>query len=645
MQPAKGPNQLAVSPDKFLASGLKLVILMKQLGSVLAAKLERFVVIEKSRLAPTVFVEVKHAFILSQGRKENGPGSLTGALKRPHPSKLIFLPSNAALTVLFERLEEIEKKCSGLAVATSPETRSRSEPTAEILSRLESHSIVSPARSAESPYERATILSTTPSSGIETSTEFSDATDSGCCSGSSPAEDVLVVLKRGLDHVVHLRRQRMNEQMTTPDDPIDPKLAKFFLDKFCTHYQLDIFQDFINMKLMYHVPEIIYMPEVSIDPSSIALYYTMLYHGCLVSSPELSDKDESLTQRIFLRCLRVMRKWQQQATGTKTDLVAAILLMRAASQQGEIELSWQVYKLVCQYVQNLDMHNIDGEMSKTTVDPSLLQPDRADRQRKGLWALVLMDLFFRLFHDKPAMMSSNLSEWRVNMPWLNNGPDATEQVVPTLAFLVKSRLTFLLFRFCDIMDEDADGKNDAIQERTQEVCKEVEELMNEWSLEDSLNEHEGSVAHWWILYDVTLTGCCSILFMLCKTAALGSTQPTKFIAGEDVPINSLSVGISRRVLQLARLSLSKYPNPENAYSVFGAFRCYIAYGCLVKNLLTESGPLDSTLESDLVVLEQVAQSITAIAEADKDLMPLAQTLHQTIAGLCAKWKETPSVAS
>ncbi|KAJ3550197.1 hypothetical protein NM208_g88 [Fusarium decemcellulare] len=607
MQPAKGPNQLAIRCDR-----------------------------EKPTCSDCVCRG--EACVYPESRKKRKRPRLTNRRSQA-------APSNAALTVLFERLEEIEKKCSGLAVATSPETRTHSAPTAEILSRLEGHSIVSPAGSAESPYERATILSTTPSSGIETSTEISDAADSGCCSGSSPAEDVLVALKRGLDHVVHLRRQRMNEQMTSHDDPIDPKLAKFFLDKFCTNYQLDIFQDFINMKLMYHLPEIIHMPEVSVDPSSIALYHTMLYHGCLVSSSDLPDKDESLTQRIFLRCLRVMRKWQQHATGTRTDLVAAILLMRAASQQGEIELSWQVYKLVCQYVQNLDMHNIDGEMSKTTVDPSLLQPDKADQQRKGLWALVLMDLFFRLFHDKPAMMSSNLSEWRVNMPWLNNGPDATEHVVPTLAFLVKSRLTFLLFRFCDIMDEDADGKNDAIQERTQEVCKEVEELMNEWSLEDSVKEYEGSIAHWWILYDVTLTGCCSILFMLCKTAALGSTQPTKFIAGEDVPINGLSVGISRRVLQLARLSLSKYPNPENAYSVFGAFRCYIAYGCLVKNLLTESGPLDSTLESDLVVLEQVAQSITAIAEADKDLMPLAQTLHQTIAGLRAKWTETPSVAS
>jgi hypothetical protein len=126
------------------------------------------------------------------------------------------------------------------------------------------------------------------------------------------------------------------------------------------------------------------------------------------------------------------------------------------------------------------MHKIDQSFPSILMSPELLS-DGADHNRKGLWGLVLVDLFFRLLHDKPATMTANLTEWRVNLPWLNSDPGLTEHVVPTLTFLVKSRLTFLLLRFFDIFSEDTQDKNSVV-DSVEGLCGEIEDLFEEWSL-------------------------------------------------------------------------------------------------------------------------------------------------------------------
>lgn len=154
--------------------------------------------------------------------------------------------------------------------------------------------------------------------------------------------------------------------------------------------------------------------------------------------------------------------------------------MRASFQQCDFKRSWDMYKIVCQCVQTLNMHNIDQSLSNTLMNPELLS-DEPDHHRQGLWALVLVDLFFRLLHDKPAIMTANLTEWRVNLPWLSANPESTEHVVPTLVFIVKSRLTFLLLRFFEIFDQDKKDKNSAIKHVTG-LCTEIEDLFEEWSV-------------------------------------------------------------------------------------------------------------------------------------------------------------------
>ncbi|KAJ4308636.1 hypothetical protein N0V84_011985 [Fusarium piperis] len=126
------------------------------------------------------------------------------------------------------------------------------------------------------------------------------------------------------------------------------------------------------------------------------------------------------------------------------------------------------------------MHKIDQGFPGILMSPDLLSDD-ADHHREGLWGLVLVELFFRLLHDKPATMTANLTEWRVNLPWLNSDPGLTEHVVPALAFLVKSRLTFLLLRFFEIFSEDTQDKNSVV-DKVEGLCGEIQDVFEEWSL-------------------------------------------------------------------------------------------------------------------------------------------------------------------
>lgn len=152
--------------------------------------------------------------------------------------------------------------------------------------------------------------------------------------------------------------------------------------------------------------------------------------------------------------------------------------MRAALEQCDFDFGWKMYNSVCFCVRKLNIHNLD-QLFPTSMNPTV-SDERADHQRKGFWALMLVELFFRLLHDKPAIITENITEWRVNLPSITAPQEPPEHVATTLTFLVKSRLTFLLLRF-DILSRDA-GDSDSVVTRVEELCEEIEGLVQEWSV-------------------------------------------------------------------------------------------------------------------------------------------------------------------
>ncbi|EWZ40895.1 hypothetical protein FOZG_09515 [Fusarium oxysporum Fo47] len=265
------------------------------------------------------------------------------------------------------------------------------------------------------------------------------------------------------------------------------------------------------MELMYRIPDIINLPEITVDPAALILFHCILYHGSLTLPASIAPQDWKTTRTMYVHCLRTLPAWRMQVLGTKTDLITAILLMRAAFQQCDLEFGWGMYTLVCQCVKKLNMHNLDQSFPTLFLD-SELPSEGADQHRKGFWNLVLVDLFFRLLHGKPAIITADTADWRVNLPSINTAPDDTEHRASTLAFLVKSRLTLIFLRFFDKLGQDQE-EEDGVVILTAGLYEEIEVLFREWSVTDSMTAYEDNDGSWWMLYDVTMTAYSSMMIL------------------------------------------------------------------------------------------------------------------------------------
>ncbi|KAM0420107.1 hypothetical protein ACHAPD_003676 [Fusarium lateritium] len=77
-------------------------------------------------------------------------------------------------------------------------------------------------------------------------------------------------------------------------------------------------------------------------------------------------------------------------------------------------------------------------------------------------------------------MTANLTEWHVNLPAINIVPEQPEYMISISTFFVKSRLTFLLLRFFDLLAQSSDDR-DYIQQ-IEGLCAKIEDLIGEWSI-------------------------------------------------------------------------------------------------------------------------------------------------------------------
>lgn len=528
----------------------------------------------------------------------------------------------------------MEEKCSRIITATD---KGRSPVGSTPATRDDFGSSPNTPSVVSTPHSRTEIATSPKGTTIDPDSIPKELDSSHTPNLSAETLNVDARLKQAVDQVLHLKRQSLVDQTASVDYYVSPELSKACLDNFCKHYLVDIFQDFINLKLMYLLPDIINFREISIQPSTRILYFSILYHGSLMISPETRPYVENLTQLMYVQCLRAMPAWRKHVSGTKTDLITAILLMRASWEQCDTEFSWTMYTLVCGCVRKLDIHNLDQAFASPVVDTTSCT-EGADHHRKGFWALVLTDIFFRMLHDKPAILTANMAEWHVNLPSIDTAAVAAEPVIPTLTFFVRSRLTFLLLRL-DILSHDAEDKNSIIKS-IEGLCEEIEALFQEWSVEDSMAAYEEIAGFWWMLCELTLTAYCSMMTMSRELAVLQSGLSDASTVADNVPITLLSVNIARRIINLANLAIRNYPGTAAVSCFFSAFRCYVAYGCLAKHLFTSDPKAsNSSAESDMVLLEEVAHKVATIAERDKDLVPLVGAFHDLNRSIRAKWED------
>ncbi|KAF7553332.1 hypothetical protein G7Z17_g3685 [Cylindrodendrum hubeiense] len=525
-----------------------------------------------------------------------------------------LVPTDSPLSTILQRLQRVEEHVISLnplppGSDASPEAprvngrRTRSSNAAPEAAFFNGSTVSSPASHA-SP----SILTA--------------GTNTPRTSGSSyPLADVDItaVLVGAVGQVQRLRLQYIAKATLTAGITIPAQLAKDWIDNYFTQMRADAFLSLIDAKLIRQIPDIIDSPFIHLDAAILVVYYGVLYHGCsLPTSLTNNPHHIQYARQVYLCCLRSLPNWQREASGTTTDFIAAMLTARVSAECFDYDLSWQLFKQACEYAHGLNMHNLDGGDGFNCSSGS-----KVDSDRRGFWELIQVELFFRLLYNKPPTLTESMNSWRVNLPYLSPDAQPDLETVPTLAFLVSSRITFVLTDFFQLIEEHTPGLD--ILPKIESLGEEVETLFQEWQMDEWIKRADDNDIHWWMLVDIALTGYTSIIFMLRKYNILESSSPSPVSSDHDVPRSPLAIRASRRILDIIYRLLVKVPHSETMSLMVGFFQAFIPYAYLASNIVHSPNP--GALVSDLVLLESITEKIAVIAQDERDFTPLVRTLQ------------------
>ncbi|KAF5517282.1 hypothetical protein CGCA056_v010911 [Colletotrichum aenigma] len=449
-------------------------------------------------------------------------------------------------------------------------------------------------------------------------------------SPGSPPLDVAYTLSDTFDRVRDLRLKRTVglQAITTEGVLIPPELARTWIHNYFTYTPTETFLSLVDRKMIEMIPDMLTMKHVTLDPCILIVYYVILWRGCyILNTRSFHSPDRKYARQLYLCCLRAIPTWQQEATGSITDFIAAIFMTGVATEMFDFDSSLEMHQLACDYAKGLHLHSLDGYDYFAVTEPG---STRTDGDRRGMWELIQTDLFYHLIYNKPAKLFRSLDSWQVNLPWLSlDSTPNNDAPVPTIAFLVRSRLTFVLIHFFQMI-KTLDNESEAVNS-IEPLCHEIESLLEEWRIEDWVQRsaHENDMINLWILGDLLLNGYTCIIFMLRKATLLKTNSPNPISSDDNIPKTHLSTRISRRILELTYLMLHvwRFPAAEAISYILGAYRAHIAYAHIASNMINAPG-LEENATADLDLLDRVAQSIETAAQEECDFAPLVRVMKK-----------------
>lgn len=89
----------------------------------------------------------------------------------------------------------------------------------------------------------------------------------------------------------------------------------------------DMFVKLIDRRLIELIPELVEMEHVYLDGSITFIYYIVLYLGCSIAASTPNSADIQYCKAAYICCLHALPGWQREATGSTTDLLAALSMV------------------------------------------------------------------------------------------------------------------------------------------------------------------------------------------------------------------------------------------------------------------------------------------------------------------------------
>ncbi|KAF4500914.1 transcription factor [Fusarium agapanthi] len=354
--------------------------------------------------------------------------------------------------------------------------------------------------------------------------------------------DAMTVLKDAVDQVQELRKRSFGSTAITSSIDIPTDLAKTWVANYFQHMPACMFLGLLDRRIIDLIPDIINLPHIHVDPVILVIYYSIMYHGCsLKASNVASTSSLGYMNSSYLGCLRAVPSWEREASGTMTDLIAALFTSRVAAEFFDYDLAWKMFKHACEYCQTLNLHKLDSDENNTFFSEA-----KCDNERRGFWEVIQIDLFYRLILNTPPVITNDI--WKVNLPWLDPNSDPLPQGMQTIAFLASSRVSLIIARFFAMLDDPENTTKPEIVAKTEDLCREMQQIFAEWQLMEWLEGAQDNEQDIWVVADVILTGYTSIIYMFRKMALLNSTSPRPPTTDLDIPDSPIVEDAARRLI-------------------------------------------------------------------------------------------------
>ncbi|KAF9760622.1 hypothetical protein IL306_004242 [Fusarium sp. DS 682] len=403
--------------------------------------------------------------------------------------------------------------------------------------------------------------------------------------------DAMTVLKDAVDHVQELVKKSFGATAITSSIDIPTDLAKTWVANYFQHMPACMFLSFVDRRIIELIPDIINLPHIHVDPVIMVIYF---------------------------RCLRAIPSWEREASGTMTDLIAALFTSRVAAEFFDYDLAWRMFKHACEYCQTLNLHKLDSDENNTFFSEA-----KCDNERRGFWEVIQIDLFYRLILNTPPAITNNI--WKVNLPWLDPDSDPLPQGMQTIAFLASSRVSLVIARFFAMLDDPENTTKPEIVAKTEDLCREMQQIFAEWQLIEWMEDAQDNERDIWVVADVILTGYTSIIYMFRKMALLNSTSPRPPRTDLDIPDSPIVEDAARRLIATLNRLLVIYPYGVTMTALFGAYRCFVAFAYLANTILRAEDP--HSYMADIKALERLSDQSTLLCRGNRDVMPLVKAMQ------------------
>lgn len=255
----------------------------------------------------------------------------------------------------------------------------------------------------------------------------------------------------------------------------------------------------IDVKFLRALPEIIDSPYVSIKTGTRVLYHNALYYGLL---QELGQGNP-LTTKAYMKILESVPAWLEDPDGTDLDGHIAALTAWTAINNHDYQLSWKFHCKCISYIQARGICQLD-------VTPTRSFEEEVERgaHRYLYWHVLSIDILFRLFYGKPAVI--RWSPNKVRSPDLFRDMDpAAAKVTTTIVWI---RVTRLAAETLNLLDGNTPkDSNDYLALEVDKLCFQLEGIMTEWRLEKLMDAEDISNDYHCLLVD-TVSMCYPYYF-------------------------------------------------------------------------------------------------------------------------------------